>query len=712
MRLLLVPLVLASCSVPAKIAVDGGPGSSAGSDGSLLPPGDGSAGDPPVITLTGQPPALGNQPTVTFSFEVNETAVVECRLDSDAYADCPPPDKTFATLADGSHTFDLRATANGLTGAIPSTSFAIDTAPPVVAITGEPAAASPVASGDFQFNLGDAQTATCAIDSAAAQACTSPYAYTGLADGSHTFTLNATDAAGNTATKTYTWTVQTQPPSLAITSEPPSLSATASGQFQFTTGSSVTVTCKIDSGTASACTSPYTYASLADGSHTFTLTGTDAASNVTTKQYTWTIDTTPPAMAIGSTPPALSRSTSASFSFTVGDATTVTCQLDGTTPGACTSPKSYTGLADGSHKFTLVGSDTAGNQTTKTYSWTVDTTPPTLAITSTTPTANPTNSKTMAIAFTTGDAATVTCQLDSGSPAACTSPASYMGLADGSHTFTLSGSDAAGNTATKSYSWSVDTTPPTLAITSVTPVANPTNLQTMTVAFTVGDSATYTCQLDNGTPNACASPYTYTGLAEGSHTFTLRGTDAVNNTAMASYTWNVDLTAPTVSISSYPTTYQTTRSASVSFTVSDGVTACKLDSGTWVSCTSPYAFTVSADGSHTINVGSTDTAGNFAYTSKSWVVDTLTPTVAFGTVDTTNCPSTVDIPWTRSDATSGIKSCTCSYTGVSAFDCTSSTRYTATVPLSGTDAFKISCTDNAGLTSPLKTQNVSAAICP
>ena len=709
MRLLVVSLLVAGCSVPAKIAVDGGPGGSAGNDGNVLPTGDGSAGDPPVVTLTGQPPALGNQPTVTFSFEVNETATVECRLDTDAYVDCPPPSKTFPTLADGTHTFDLRATANGLVGAIPTTSFAIDTAPPVVAITGQPAQASPVASGEFQFTLGDAQSATCAIDSAGAQPCTSPYAYSGLADGSHTFTLTATDAAGNSATKTYTWTVQTTPPSLAITSEPPALSAVASGQFQFTTGSSVTVTCKIDSAAAAACTSPYTYASLADGSHTFTLTGTDAASNVTTKQYMWTIDTTPPAMAISSGPAMLSTSSSASFAFTVGDASTVTCQIDGTPAAACTSPKAYSGLADGSHTFTLRGSDTAGNQTTKTYSWTIDTTPPTITITSSPPMLS--NMATGQFQFTVGDSATVTCQLDSGSPASCTSPFPFS-LADGSHTFTLRGSDTAGNTSTKSYAWTIDTTPPTLAITSTTPTANPTNVTSMTVEFTVGDSASYTCQLDNGTPNGCTSPYSYTGLIAGSHTFTLRGTDAANNTSMVSYMWNIDTTAPTVTITSYPTTYTTTTSTSVSFTVSDGTTVCKLDNGSWVACASPYAFTAN-DGGHTIYVGSTDTAGNFGTASKSWTTDSTPPSVTLNPIDLSGCPSTAVFSWTDSDATSGVKSCTCGYTGAGSFDCTGKTSYSGTLPASGTlVTFSITCTDNAGLASPLKTQKTSLAACP
>jgi hypothetical protein len=86
---------------------------------------------------------------------------------------------------------------------------AADKTAPATTITSAPASGTST-SASVAFNSSEAgSTFQCKLDSGAYAACTSPKSYTGLAVGSHTVSVRATDAAGNTdaTPATATWTV-------------------------------------------------------------------------------------------------------------------------------------------------------------------------------------------------------------------------------------------------------------------------------------------------------------------------------------------------------------------------------------------------------------------------------------------------------------------------------------------------------------------------
>jgi hypothetical protein len=98
--------------------------------------------------------------------------------------------------------------------------------------------------------------------------------------------------------------------------------------------------------------------------------------------------------------------------------------------------------------------------------FTMDETPPPVSTISSGP-ASPTNASTASFAFSNTEAGvTFACKLDAGTATGCASPVSYTGLVQGTHTFTLTASDAYGNVSTRTSSWVVDTTAPTAAVTS------------------------------------------------------------------------------------------------------------------------------------------------------------------------------------------------------------------------------------------------------
>jgi MYXO-CTERM domain-containing protein len=118
------------------------------------------------------------------------------------------------------------------------------------------------------------------------------------------------------------------------------------------------------------------------GQHSFQVRARDVAGNAdpSPASHTWTVTTgTSLDTSITAGPPAQSSSASATFTFNASVAgASFECSLDGAAFSACTSPATYTPLAQGQHTFQVRARDTAGNvdPTPASYSWTIDEAPP------------------------------------------------------------------------------------------------------------------------------------------------------------------------------------------------------------------------------------------------------------------------------------------------------------------------------------------------
>ena len=605
---------------------------------------------PDTMITVGPAGGATTTPDVSFTFGSPASGVTyECSLDGGAFVPCSSP-QAYINLPDGMHTFTVRAkTAAGTIDPSPATrTWTVDGTAPTVTITARPGNPSNDSTPTFSFTSNDATARfECAIDTGAFVACTSAFTTAALADGMHTFRVRAKDPVGNTSTvATYTWVIDTMVPTVMITGGPSGMVASANASFTFTTaGSPTIVECALDTGAFAACTSPRAYSALADGAHTFTVRVRDAAGNTGMDMRMFTVDTMAPTVMITAAPTNPTGDNTPTFMFTTAGAPTlVQCSLDGGAFAACTSPFTTAALGDGSHAFVVRATDAVGNSGTDMRTFTVDTAAPTVTIVNR-PT-NPSNSAAAAFTFTASEGSPQ-CSIDGGAFAACTSPRNYTGLADGSHTFTVRSADALGNTGMASYTWTIDTAAPTVTI-NTRPAAM-TNLTTANFTFTVSDG-TIQCQLDGGAFAACSSPRTYTGLTAGSHTFVVRSTDSANNVGSASYTWTIDLTPPTITITG-PASPSPNRNPSLSFTVSEGSPQCRLDTASFAACTSPVSYLNLGDGSHTFSVTTTDAAGNPATASHTWTIDGTGPVVTFSSVPPARWPvNYYDFAWSANES--------------------------------------------------------------
>ena len=656
-----------------------------------------------------------------------------------------------AALADGDYTVQVtQSDAAGNSGTSAARTFKVDTTAPAVTLAhptgGATNHAKPAFDGGAGTAAGDAANVTVKVyagstasgtpvQALSATATSGTWSVTpsiALADGVYTAEAEQADGAGNSGkSASRTFTVDTAAPAVTLAHPAAGLTNNASPSFDgaagTTTGDSATVTVKVyscssatgtpvrtmtataSSGSWSATPSP----ALPDGTYTARAEQADSAGNTgTSAARTFTLDTSAP--VVGLDHPAdgsATTDTTPTFDGTAGtasgDASTVTVRIyNGTaatgTPvrtltatagaGGAWSTTPSTALADGTYTAQAEQTDSAGNSgKSAARTFTVDTTAPTVTLahpaagalmTGTTPFDGTASSAS-------GDSATVTVRIYSGSSAtgaplrtltATASGGSWSvtpgsGLDEGTYTAQAEQSDAAGNTGkSAARTFTIDSTAPAVTLTS--PAAGSVT-NDATPAFSgaagtaTGDSSTVTVKIYSGSSASGAPARTLTAtasggnwsvapgsnLADGTYTAQAEQSDAAGNTGTsAARTFTVDGVAPVTSISS-PTAGSTTDDQTVTISGSagsrpgDGTTvtvkildasgtqvqsidAARASDGSWSVVTQTLPV-----GSYTARAQQSDSAGN---TGTSDPVAFSTPGVLLAAGDIASCDQTGD----------------------------------------------------------------------
>lgn len=418
---------------------------------------------------------------------------------------------------------------------------------------------------------------------------------TPLSSGSHTWTATVTDAAGNVspASPGFTLVVDTTAPNAPVISQaiddvgsitgPLTSGQTTDDTVPRLVGTSepfATVniyegTTLVGTGTADGTGnwSIVLNTTLATGAHSFTAQATDAAGNtsVSSASFSLTIDTTPPALPVltsilddvgnAATPVAnggLTNDAQPTLSGTAEAGSTVKIFDNGVQIGSVTATGgawSFTpspALGNGSHNLTFTATDAAGNVSAPTagYVINVDTLAPAAPVISsviddvgsvTGPVTGPTNDTRPTLSGTAEanatvriyDGITLVGTVTADASGNWTLPQTTTTLTQGTHNFTATATDAAGNTSVASTvtTITVDTTAPTAPTGTFNAdgsVLTGNAEAGSTVSIRLADGSTVTAIAgSNGTYS-----YTFTNKQTEGQTLQITATDAAGNTSL------------------------------------------------------------------------------------------------------------------------------------------------------------------------------------
>lgn len=512
----------------------------------------------PVPTFVSKPAQPSNVVSPLITWSNNEPIqLAQCRIKvnnvTGPWNTCDSlTSKQYTDLADNNYEFSVRTLdIAGNWSNIVSHAWLLETVEPNLDITSGPALLNKRSLAQFFYTFEENAHLTCQLDSRPVQdPCPSGVKYAYLGEGSHVFSVTATDAALNFTTKTYTWSVKTVQPVVQIvpSSVPASSAVVDTADFELTTANGE-AECRLDGSDWEACDSDaaQSYSELADGNHTFEVRAVDEYGNVSpTDAYSWLVATAGPEVEFTSTPLENTKESTASFGFDVtsADPTVVTeCSLDGLEAFSCANPASLIALEDGDHTFSVTATDTAGIQGVATYEWNVKAKIPGLGFDVVPNALSDSADATFEFSSDEDPDVAYDCQLDGGDWGTCASPVNETGLAQGAHAFSIRATDSVGNSATETYEWNVDTIAPTVTFGSK-PAANTVDVAEL-ITFTGSEDATFECSLDNAGFAACASPKLLKGLAVGAHSFRVRATDETGNQgAVATASWTIGAPAP------------------------------------------------------------------------------------------------------------------------------------------------------------------------
>jgi hypothetical protein len=311
----------------------------------------------------------------------------------------------------------------------------------------------------------------------------SPYTLPVQTEGIHNITVRAHDVAGNFRDGYVNVNIDTSTPyKFNPTAEPDDWSTETQPVITFSTTDAISdihhYEIKIDDGSYTPQTNPYTCPPQSDGQHNITVRAFDLAGNTLDSYVDIFVDTTPPNDFKPTADPATwSSNKQPTISFTTTDAGSgldhFEVSINQGTFSSKTSPYKLPPQIDGIHNITVRAIDKVGKSIDRYVDVYIDTIEPKNYTKLSADTTGWTSNNKPTIEFSTTDATSgldhYEVNVDDKSLGTKTSPYQFQNpLTDGIHNVTVKAYDKASNIREGDIKLSIDTTPPSITHTKVT----------------------------------------------------------------------------------------------------------------------------------------------------------------------------------------------------------------------------------------------------
>ena len=367
--------------------------------------------------------------------------------DWDARLDGSPFVAGAAVDEERAHVLDLVARDLAGNEASEQVSFVLDRTDPEVWVSG--VAAGAIVRGPITISFG-ALDANLVSSEAQLDGARMPAGSSVATEGAHLLAVAAFDCAGNRTERRVAFQIDDTPPLIRLAGiDGQYLNGDVAPTFEVTDSNLASVDALLDGA-------PFASGTMVTGAgpHELAVRALDLAGNEATAKATFTIDRTPPSIAIAGVAPDDYVPGPVTLSVTIEDpnlgATSISLDAEPYVPGTAIR-------AEGLHLLRVTATDLAANEAIRTLAFTIDATPPAIAIYGVAEGEVRGSDVVPVVAVTDRNLAAFTVRADG-----IELPAGGAVTDEGPHVLAVEAVDLAGNRGSREVSFEIDKTPPVL----------------------------------------------------------------------------------------------------------------------------------------------------------------------------------------------------------------------------------------------------------